>query len=116
MKEKEFVFETWEVCCVGDKYKYTVTATSKEEAFEKLVKYFFGKESDQPVRQEHFTIEYPQFNRSGYTGMPYWFSKRLGGWLFDWVYGWFGGKYKISYQEMLEEYARKHNIELQKEK
>lgn len=115
MKEKEYVFETWEAHCVGDKYTYTVTATSRKEAFDKLVKYFFGEESSQPVKQQHHNIEYQALERSGYTGMPYWFHRRIGGWIFDWVYGWFGGKRKESYQERLEEYARENNIALRKE-
>lgn len=112
MKEKEYTFETWEAACVGDKYVYTVTASSKDEAFEKLVKYFFGEDMCQPVKQEHHIIEYQALRRSGYIGMPYWFHRRIGGQIYDWVYGWFGGKRKESYQEKLEEYAREHNIKL----
>lgn len=110
---KKFVFETMEAECVGDLYRYTVEANTKDEAFEKLVKYFFSKDMIQPVESEHLTVSYPSLRKFEYTGMPYWFAKRITGWRFDWVYGWFGGKRKESYQERLEEYAREHNIKLE---
>ena len=43
-KEKVFTFSTITVAKIGDKYEYKVKATSKTEAFKKLVQYFFAVE------------------------------------------------------------------------
>ncbi len=101
--EEEFVFDVCETVCVGDLYRYKVKAPNKEEAFKKLVKFFFSKDgSCSDVRSEHFNVS---SNRSGFTyhNMPYWFAKRISGYSIEGI---------NDYQKELEKYAIENDIEL----
>lgn len=101
---KEFEFFMYETQNIGDWYRYTVEANSKEEAFEKLVKYFFAEGEDmiQPVKQESGNVTIPN-GRFYYEGMPYWFAKRVSGVIKE---------FNNNYQMKLEEYANAHGIKL----
>lgn len=103
-KPKEFVFESLESAHIGDLYRYTVKADSEKEAFNKLVKMFFGKELNQPdVKSEHFTVSYPFHAKFEYKNMPKWFAKRISGHIKD---------KQTNYQQLLEKYCNENNIVL----
>lgn len=80
-ESKEFVFEVSESVHVGDLYRYTVKANSEKEAFNKLVKYFFGKDKNQEIKSEHSTFSYPNNSTFEYRNMPRWFAKRISGYV-----------------------------------
>ena len=101
-KPKSYSFTVWETCNVGDWYFYDVEADNKKEAFVKLVKYFYGKEMNQPVKSDSRTISYPMTNRFGHTGMPLWFAKLISGG---------HGEYRCE----LQKFARENGIELKDE-
>jgi hypothetical protein len=103
IKQTEFVFEVHEAVKIGDLYRYTVTANNKEEAFKKLVQYFFGKNMNQKVKSKHATTSYPNQVTFEYKNMPYWFAKRISGHIKD------KGR---NYQHELEKYCTKNNIKL----
>jgi hypothetical protein len=103
IKQTEFVFEVSESTHIGDLYKYTVKAESKEKAFKKLVQYFFGENMNQEVESEHRTFSYPNQATFDYKNMPIWFAKRISGQVKDKQY---------NYQHELEKYAVKNNIKL----
>ena len=107
IKQTEFVFETHEAVKIGDLYRYTVTADSREEAFKKLVQYFFGENMNQEVKSEHFETSYPNDSIFSYKNMPRWFAKRLGGHIKD---------KSCDYQKELEKYAIDNNIRLNLER
>lgn len=101
--KKEFVFEVHEAVKIGDLYKYTITATNKEQAFKKLVEYFFGENMNQEVKSEHLTTNYPMHEVFQYKNMPYWFAKRISGHVKD---------KSCDYQKELEKYCIDNNIKL----
>jgi hypothetical protein len=100
IEPKEFVLSMHEANCVGDWYKYTVKAESKEEAFKKLVEYFFGTKrvSSEEVESDSGTVHYKGLDRFKYDGMPYWFARRI------------SGDPNPTYQRELEDYAKRNNI------
>jgi len=101
---KEYTFSVLEGTKIGDQYTYTVQANSKKEAFNKLVKYFYGEFESNSVQSEHKQVHWP--NQSVFeTNMPLWFAKRINGQVRD---------DKNDYQKMLEEYALENNITLKK--
>jgi len=104
-KEKEFTFETSESAHIGDRYRYTVKAESQEEAFKKLVQYFFGENMNQEVKSKHDTFSYPNQARFDYKNMPFWFAKRISGHVRD---------KSCDYQKELEKYCIDNNIKLRK--
>lgn len=103
IEEQEFVFETSESAHIGDLYTYKVKAKSKEEAFNKLVQYFFGKNMNQDIKSSHNTFSYPNNATFNYKNMPFWFAKRINGSVRDKNY---------DYQQKLEDYCKQNNIEL----
>lgn len=103
---KEFEFSSLEVQCVGDQYDYIIKATTREEAFKKLVQYFFDEEnSSEDIKSYSSQVHFPSSDRFLYKGMPRWFAKRISGVRRDHDY---------NYQHSLEEYCFKNNINLKK--
>lgn len=108
LKEKTFKFSTLEAAKVGDLYEYTVKADTREEAFEKLVRWFYEKDGNinsNDIKLEHKNVTYPYHSVFRVEGMPLWFGKRISGQVRDNNY---------DYQKKLESYAIKHNINLDK--
>lgn len=101
-KLKEFTFETLEACKVGDKYIYKIQAKNRQEAFIKLVKYFYGDLPEDEVKSEHLNIHYPNLSTFE-TNMPTWFAKRISGYVKE-------GNY--NYQKQLEKFAIDNDIKL----
>jgi len=105
-KPKSFTFSTTEIQSVGDKYEYTVEAESKEEAFKKLIEYFFGEGyPNEGIKSKHYTVTRPQNYVFDYENMPHWFAKRLSGYVRDDDH---------DYQKELEKYCIDKNIKLDK--
>ena len=110
LKEKEFKFSCWEIPCFGDSYHYTVKASDKEEAFKKLVNWFFGEDSNilqEDIKQQVLEIHYPGKEVFVTKGMPSWFGRRIGGTAINRETG-------EDYQKKLESYCVKNNIKLKK--
>lgn len=104
-KPKKFTFDMHEAQCVGDYYKYTVEAASEDEAFKKLVNYFYGNNGSVGIETQSGTVSYPHLSKFIHSNnMPYWFAKRISGVLKQ------GGR---DYQAELEEYCKKNEIEIQ---
>lgn len=101
--KKEFVFQIYEVVKIGDLYRYTVKASNKEEAFKKLVEYFFGQNNNQEIESKHLNTNYPMHEVFEYKNMPYWFAKRISGHVRDKL---------CDYQKKLEKYCIDNNIKL----
>jgi len=80
-KEKAYQFSTTEIIASGDKYEYTVQAYSREEAFKKLVDWFYGEKGhakhDDAVKQQSFQVTMPQNDRFETSGMPWWFGRMI---------------------------------------
>jgi hypothetical protein len=107
---KEYTFSMTEMVCIRDRYTYKVKAESKEEAFKKLVMYFFSTDASgvrSDVESEHNNLTNPYKSHFSCKGMPYWFAKRLSGEVRDIKNG-------IDNQHSLEVYCKKHGIELDK--
>lgn len=109
-KEKKYTFSTNEIACIGDRYTYKVVAKSKKEAFKKLVIHFYspgggGVSSD--IESKHSTLTRPVRDSFTYVGMPYWFARRISGYVRDRETG-------EDNQMALEIYCRKNGIELDK--
>ena len=102
--QKEFKFDTLEAFKIGDMYTYTVKAETREEAFIKLVKYFFGEEHNQDIKSLHQEVTWP-YDSVFRTNMPFWFAKRIGG---------YRKEGRRDYQKELEIFAAEHNIKLKK--
>ena len=103
-KIKEFTFGVEELVCSGDKYEYKVKASSKREAFNILVKYFFGEDNhkiDKAVVTKEYQVTQPGKNSFTYWGMPRWFAERISGRVRNG---------RSNYQDKLEQHARKHGI------
>lgn len=101
--KKEFVFQIYEVVKIRDLYRYTVKASNKEEAFKKLVEYFFGQNNNQEIESKHLNTNYPMHEVFEYKNMPYWFAKRISGHVRD---------KSCDYQKKLEKYCIDNNIKL----
>lgn len=102
LEQKEFTFNVLKTVKIGDLYEYTVVAETKDEAFIKLVEYFFGENCNQDVKQKSFQVTYP--NQSTFrTNMPYWFAKKISGYVKD---------DKNDYQKELKKFAIENNINL----
>lgn len=104
-KKTEFEFSTQEIVAIGDYYKYTVKAESKEEAFKKLVEYFYGDKSSEDIVTKSGTISSPSRNLFEYKGMPMWFAKIISGVTQD-----SSGKHR----QTLERYCKYNNIVIKK--
>lgn len=109
-ERKKYTFSKDVMTCIGDRYTYEVLAESKEEAFKKLVIYFFspgggGVHSD--IESKHGTLSNPYKDHFSCVGMPYWFARRISGYVRDTPKG-------IDNQKTLEEYCAKHGIELER--
>lgn len=105
-KEKEFTFSVTDITCIGDKYSYKVKGKNKEEAFKKLVIYFFGELCNMDhndVKSEHYTVTYPSRDIFKTELMPHWFGKRIGG-----NVGTHRGD--RSYDERLKKFCKDNNI------
>lgn len=105
--EKVYTFGVQEICAIGDQYEYKVKAENKQEAFKKLVIYFFAKNKpsniNEAIKSTSGTVTQPQKDSFTYWGMPRWFAKRINGDVR-------GDNY--DYQHELEKYARANCIEL----
>lgn len=78
-KPKEFVFKTRTKPMVGDWYEYTVKADSKEEAFKKLVQYFYSDYNpEEKIESRSGQVIY-QGQEIFAEGMPQWFALYLSG-------------------------------------
>lgn len=97
---KSYKFSTLDGNFVGDKYVYTVEASSREEAFEKLVRYFYerGFTSRDDVKSEHFHVTIPAYDRFDVYGMPLWFARKISG--------------RGNSKEFMD-YVEKHNIKVE---
>jgi hypothetical protein len=107
-KEKMYTFGMQEVCAIGDRYEYKVQAENREEAFKKLVEYFFSAEGRsthlKEVQSTHHSVTQPHKNSFTTWGMPRWFAKRISGDVR-------GDDY--DYQKDLVAYAIKNQIKLE---
>jgi hypothetical protein len=102
--ESEFFFSIEESAHIGDRYEYRVKASSRKEAFDKLINYFFGEESMcHDVKSDHRSFSYPGHATFRVEGMPIWFGKRISGQVRE------DGK---NYQHKLEEYCTENGIKL----
>lgn len=99
---KKFTFDVMEAVKVGDRYQYTIEADTRHEALVKLVKYFFGEESYQEVKSQHFNVTYSGCS-SFVTNMPYWLAKRISGYAKE------GDR---DYHKELQKFAIDNNIKL----
>jgi hypothetical protein len=72
----QFTFAMVELPAVAEKYEYKVKATNKEQAFEKLVRYFYDKTGlDKDVVSNHLSSS--DINQVVFytEGMPEWFGR-----------------------------------------
>lgn len=78
-KPKTYNFEVLESTSIGDLYKYAVEAENRDEAFKKLVEYFYGEGyPSEGIKSQHVNVVYPSESRF-ITNMPRWFAKRISG-------------------------------------
>lgn len=111
-KQKFYKFGMQEIAAIGDRYEYTVKADNKQEAFDKLIKYFFADKdayriANEDVKSTHHTVTQPQKDSFTHWNMPYWFAKRISGDVRNRDKGY-------DYQRDLEVYAAKRGISLDK--
>lgn len=103
-KPEKYKFRVHEIIASGDFYEYCVEAESRDEAFKKLVIWFFGNNRENiKVESRHGEVTMPQHDRFYHSGMPYWFAKRISGWVSE------EGK---DFQAELEKYCKNNNIQL----
>lgn len=97
----EYKFTTTEVTCSGDKYEYTVKANNREEAFKKLVEWFFvkGGPHGEDIEQDHYDVSVPSNYRFYTEGMPKWFGRCISG-------------HKGDHYKTLDQYAKENGITL----
>lgn len=108
----EYIFETCEAHCVGDYYKYVVKADSKEEAFRKLVEFFYGEGyPNADIKSSDATVSYPYRSIEYWTGMPDWFYRILKGEARG-PRGEPAPERAEKDRELLKQYCRIHNIKL----
>lgn len=103
-KKKKFSFEASGASCIGDLYHYKIEAENKEEAFKKLVEYFYGSDGmilGQNIESEQFDVVYPTREVFEVKNMPSWFGRLI------------LGRAKEGDMKILEEYCKKNNINLQ---
>jgi len=107
-KKKVYTFGVEEMTHIGERYEYKVTAENKKEAFNKLVKNFFGTREervlvDKDIEANSWNIHSPNKAEFICWGMPYWFAKRISGIVrgpgFD-------------FDKKLKKYAIDHDIDL----
>jgi len=79
VKIKTYEFSTSEANCIGEWYRYRIEAESKEEAFKKLIEFFYGENINRPVKQSSGEVFYPGLSKFTYDGMPFWFAKLISG-------------------------------------
>lgn len=100
-KPRKFTFYTSTMPAVGDRYEYTIKADSEEEAFNILVRWFYGPVSykfDEQVEQEHYDTTYPRLEVFQ-TNMPTWFARYIG-----------AGRPTAEDRAAFNEYCQKHGI------
>ena len=82
-KVKVFDFSVTDIRSVGDKYIYNVKGFTKEEAFQKLVEWFYaeGGHAKHAKDIEHHSFDVTQPTNNSFTshGMPYWFARVISG-------------------------------------
>ena len=110
-KLKTYDFVSCEAFCVGDHYKYTVTANSKEEAFKKLVKYFVESVGREDIESSSSIVSYPSRHVSFCIGMPEWFFNYLKGGATDYK-GQGLPEQREKDRKTLEHYCITHGIKL----
>lgn len=98
-QSKIFEFYIHEIICAGDYNKYIVEASNKEEAFKKLVNYFYGDGAKTDIKSESGIVRQPQHDEFSYYGMPRWFAKCIS-----------AENRNPSDREKLEEYCKRNNI------
>lgn len=105
---KTYTFSTTEICSIGDKYEYKIKASSKREAFNLLIQYFYGEKypGEGVVESKHYNVTQPQKDVFTYHGMPGWFARRISGWVRN--------DY-TDFQKKLEQYAFENNIKLKQD-
>lgn len=104
---KKYKFSSLDVAKVGDLYTYEVVASSQQEAFRKLVEWFYaeGSPHNSDIVQEHSSVNYP-FDTfcKGLDGMPTWFAQCIS-----------GGNGDRPCWHKFEKYVNKHGIKLKKD-
>lgn len=105
-KSSAYSFSVTEIAAVGDKYVYRVQGDNRDDAFAKLVEYFYGTTGEPDVESDHFTVLNPSGDRF-HTNMPMWFARVISD-----TYGPYRQELAKQDRQKLEEFAKLHNITL----